>query len=81
MAEENESEIEDDLEVEEAPAKKKLAGKTLVLFVIFPAVLVLVGGGTGVMMLLGGSKADAATGTQVESLEDGHGEDDAHAKR
>ena len=80
MAEENESEIDDALEGDEVPAKKKMAGKTLVLFVILPAVLVLVGGGVGVMMLMGGSKADAATGTQVESLDDSHGETDSHGK-
>jgi flagellar FliL protein len=46
-----------------APAKKKLAGKTLVLFVIVPAVLVLGGGGAAAMMLLGGGKpAEAAQG-------------------
>lgn len=40
------------------PAKKKMAGKTLVLFVILPAVLVLGGGGAAAFMLLGG-KPDA----------------------
>jgi len=46
-----------------APAKKKLAGKTLVLFIILPAVLVLGGGGAAAMMLLGGGKpAEAAHG-------------------
>jgi flagellar FliL protein len=44
----------------EAPAKKRLSGKTLVLFIILPALLVLGGGGTAAMMLLGGKKADAA---------------------
>jgi flagellar FliL protein len=39
-----------------APAKKKMAGKTLVLFIILPAVLVLGGGGAAAMMLLGGGK-------------------------
>jgi flagellar protein FliL len=43
----------------EAPAKKKMAGKTLVLFIILPALLVLGGGGAAAMMLLGGKKADA----------------------
>ncbi len=44
-----------------SPAKKKLAGKTLVLFIILPAVLVLGGGGAAAMMLLGGEKpAEAA---------------------
>ena len=44
---------------EGAPAKKKLAGKTLILFIVLPAVLVLGGGGAAAMMLLGG-KAPAA---------------------
>jgi flagellar FliL protein len=62
-----------------APAKKKMAGKTLVLFVILPAVLVLGGGGVGAMMLLGGGGAAAAPaeagvdGAHV-TAEEGHGE-------
>ncbi|MDP3736675.1 MAG: flagellar basal body-associated FliL family protein [Hyphomonadaceae bacterium] len=39
-----------------APAKKKMAGKTLILFIVLPAVLVLGGGGAAAMMLLGGGK-------------------------
>lgn len=63
---------------EGAPAKKKMAGKTLVLFVILPAVLVLGGGGAAAMMLLGGGKAAAtpeaaADGAHV-TAEEGHGE-------
>jgi flagellar FliL protein len=42
-----------------APAKKKMAGKTLVLFIILPALLVLGGGGAAAMMLLGGKPATA----------------------
>lgn len=38
------------------PEKKKLSGKTLVLFVILPALLVIGGGGAAAFMLLGGSK-------------------------
>lgn len=52
-----------------APAKKKMAGKTLVLFIILPAVLVLGGGGAAAFMLLGGKKtevADAAHGGETE---------------
>jgi flagellar protein FliL len=53
-----------------APAKKKMAGKTLVLFIILPAVLVLGGGGAAAFMLLGGGKkaevADAAHGEEAE---------------
>jgi flagellar FliL protein len=48
-----------------APAKKKLAGKTLVLFIILPAILVLGGGGAAAMMLLGGvKKAEVAAGEE-----------------
>lgn len=54
-----------------APAKKKLAGKTLVLFVILPAVLVLGGGGAAATMLLGGGKPAEAAAE--------HG--DAHAEK
>ena len=50
----------------EAPAKKKMAGKTLILFIVLPAVLVLGGGGAAAMMLLGGGKK-----TEVA---DAHGE-------
>ena len=45
---------------EGAPAKKKMAGKTLILFIVLPAVLVLGGGGAAAMMLLGGGGAAAA---------------------
>jgi flagellar protein FliL len=48
------------------PAKKKMAGKTLILFIVLPAVLVLGGGGAAAMMLLGGGKK-----TEVA---DAHGE-------
>lgn len=61
-----------------APAKKKMAGKTLVLFVILPAVLVLGGGGAAAMMLMGGSKAAAAPAAAAAGehvvAEEGHGE-------
>lgn len=59
----------------EVPAKKKLAGKTLVLFIILPAVLVLGGGGAAAAMLLGGKKAEAAAGEHgAEGGEGEHGE-------
>jgi flagellar FliL protein len=52
------------------PAKKKMAGKTLVLFIVLPAILVLGGGGAAAFMLLGGKPAEA------------HGEaKDAHAEK
>jgi flagellar FliL protein len=58
----------------EAPAKKKMAGKTLVLFIILPAVLVLGGGGAAAAMLLGGGKkAEAAAGEHGAEGAD-HGE-------
>lgn len=42
------------------PVKKKLSGKTLVLFIILPALLLVGGGGGAAMMLMGSGKADAA---------------------
>ncbi|HEY7799322.1 MAG TPA: flagellar basal body-associated FliL family protein [Hyphomonadaceae bacterium] len=54
------------------PAKKKMAGKTLVLFIILPAILVLGGGGAAAFMLLGGKPAEAGA----------HGEaKDTHAEK
>jgi flagellar protein FliL len=61
----------------EAPAKKKMAGKTLVLFIILPAVLVLGGGGAAAAMPLGGGKkaeAHATEGEHGEAAEGEHGE-------
>lgn len=62
---------------EGAPAKKKMAGKTLVLFIILPAVLVLGGGGAAAMMLLGGGTPAAAAESHGEEEE---GEEEGHAK-
>lgn len=59
----------------EAPAKKKLSGKTLILFIVLPAVLVLGGGGAAAMMLLGGKKT-----VEIAEGETGHGEVDAHGE-
>lgn len=72
----------------EAPAKKKMAGKTLILFIVLPAVLVLGGGGAAAAMLLGGKKpeAEAAAGEHGEKTDE-HGEkekkkpDHAEAKK
>ena len=66
MADDIEEDIEDISEGESdvgdgAPAKKKLAGKTLILFIVHPALIVLGGGGGAAMMLMGGGKADAST--------------------
>ena len=58
---------------EGATAKKKMAGKTLVLFIILPAVLVLGGGGAAAMMLLGGGAPATAAESHGEE-EAGHGE-------
>ncbi len=52
----------------EAPAKKKMSGKMLVLFIILPAVLVLGGGGAAAFLLLGGGG-----GEQHAEANEGHG--------
>ena len=54
---------------EGAPAKKKMAGKTLVLFIILPAVLVIGGGGAAAMMLMGGGAPAAAASEAAEEGE------------
>ena len=51
----------------ETPAKKKMSGKTLVLFIILPAVLVLGGGGAAAFLLL------KPSGEQHAEANDGHG--------
>lgn len=56
-----------------APAKKKMAGKTLVLFIILPAVLVVGGGGAAAMMLLGGGNGGGEKHESADSKDD-HGE-------
>ena len=59
----------------EAAPKKKMAGKTLVLFIILPAVLVLGGGGAAAAILLGGGKkAETAAGEHGEAAAGEHGE-------
>lgn len=52
----------------EAPVKKKMSGKKLVLFIILPAVLVLGGGVTAAFLLLGGGG-----GEQHAEANEGHG--------
>lgn len=71
----------------ETPAKKKMAGKTLILFVVLPALLVVGGGGAAAMMLLGGGKSEASAsahpGETDHAAADEHGEkaeDDGHGK-
>jgi flagellar protein FliL len=41
-----------------APAKKKMSGKTLILFIVLPAILVLGGGGAAAFLLLSGNGAE-----------------------
>jgi flagellar protein FliL len=62
----------------EAPAKKKMSGKKLVLFIILPAILVLGAGGGAAFMLLGKSggeqHAEADAGHGKAKAKGGHGE-------
>jgi flagellar FliL protein len=77
----------EDAGAEGAPAKKKMAGKTLVLFIALP-VLLLGGGGAAAMVLLGGKDKPAAEGdahagdTKKASEKDAKGKDakDDHGK-
>ena len=57
---------------EGAPVKKKMAGKTLILFIVLPAVLVVGGGAAAAMMLLGGGAPAAAATAGAEPS--AHGE-------
>ncbi len=60
---------------EGAPAKKKMAGKTLILFIVLPAVLVVGGGAAAAMMLLGGgAPATAAPAGEHGADASAHGE-------
>jgi flagellar FliL protein len=58
-----------------APAKKKLSGKKLVLFIVLPAVLVLGGGGAAAYMLLfsGGGEQHAEANAGHGKAKGGHG--------
>jgi flagellar protein FliL len=61
---------------EGAPAKKKMSGKKLVLFIILPAVLVLGGGGAAAYMLLfsgNGAEQHAEEGGGHGKAKGGHG--------
>lgn len=51
----------------EAPAKKKMSGKTLILFIVLPAILVLGGGGAAAFLLL------KPSGEQHAEANEGHG--------
>jgi flagellar FliL protein len=62
----------------EAPAKKKMSGKTLILFIVLPAILVLGGGGAAAYLLLfqgGGAEqhAEAEAGHDKEKAKGGGG--------
>jgi flagellar protein FliL len=80
-------EAETEVEGEEgAPAKKKLAGKTLILFIVLPAVLLLGGGGAAAYFLFFNKPpaTELAEGelAEGEHASDTHGEEkDAKAKK
>lgn len=86
-------EAETEVEGEEgAPAKKKLAGKTLILFIVLPAVLLLGGGGAAAYFLFFNKPAatELAEGELVEGEhaadehaegEDGKSKADDHGKK
>jgi flagellar FliL protein len=59
----------------DAPAKKKMSGKKLVLFIVLPAVLVLGGGGAAAYMLLfsGGEQHGEADAGGHGKAKGGHG--------
>lgn len=60
----------------EAPVKKKLSGKKLILFIVLPAVLVLGGGGAAAYMLLfkgGAAEQHAEAEAGHEKEKGGHG--------
>lgn len=65
----------EDGEAEAAPAKRKLSGKKLVLFIILPAVLVLGGGGAAAYMLFfkGGEQHAEANAGHAKAKGGGHG--------
>lgn len=62
------------------PARKKMAGKTLVLFIILPALLVVGGGGAAAFMLLGGKKPVEVAESEAGAV-DAHGEKKPPAKK
>ena len=62
----------------EAPAKKKMSGKNLVLFIVLPAVLVLGGGGAAAYLLLfsgNGAEQHAEASDDHGKAKGGHGEE------
>jgi flagellar protein FliL len=68
-----------------APAPKKLAGKTLILFIVLPALLILGGGGAAAFMLLGDKDkgevhADASAAKDKKAKKDDKKKKDEHGK-
>lgn len=65
----------------EAPVKKKMSGKTLILFVVLPAILVLGGGGAAAFMLLssGGEQHGEAEAGGHDKAKGGGGHGDEAA--
>lgn len=61
-----------------APAKKKLAGKTLILFIVLPALIILGGGGATAFFLL--SKPKAEQHASAEHAKDGADHKDKKGK-
>jgi flagellar protein FliL len=60
---------------EGAAPKKKLAGKTLILFIVLPLLLVGLGGGAAAVMFLGKKPAEA------HASEEGHGKEKKEKKK
>ncbi|PJK28250.1 flagellar basal body-associated FliL family protein [Minwuia thermotolerans] len=60
----------------DAPRKRKLSGKVLVLFIALP-VLLLVGGSAAFMMLSGGDSPAEAAAESHAPVEDGHGKEES----
>lgn len=85
----NETDVSEDVdmenEAEEGSGKKKLAGKTLILFVVLPVLVLLIGGGGAAMMLMGGGKAEAeaeaAEEPEKKDTKDHGKKDDSHGKK
>lgn len=57
----------------EAPAKKKMSGKKLILFIVLPAVLVLGGGGAAAFLLVSKGGEQHAEAGGHEKAKGGHG--------
>lgn len=76
-------EPKEEVEGEAKPAKKKLAGKTLVLFIVLPAILLLGGGGAAAYFLVFKKKPDAhaAADAHGKDAKDAHGKDAKDAKK